>query len=596
MIVAMIVATVTATIAREVPRRNAYSYSAGSIMSDASLDLGQQLAQAAAVLAATTQLIDRALAALKAQTMQDERVAPAKLDEHQLVSYELSVSWAECTAARFLLAHAKRLTAESSATNTFTAQLTALFCAEAVTNTLNRLRTRPADFGLTQADLNTIDSNPVAADFLSRQLAALNMAAIGEAVLDRDGDLGPDLLSEHHTMMRDTFRRFADEVVAPLAEEIHREDLIIPDAILEPLKAMGMFGLSIPATYGGLQEGDREDTLGMIVVTEELSRGSLGAAGSLITRPEILARALLKGGTEEQKQHWLPQLAVGEPLCAVAVTEPNFGSDVAGVRLKATATEGGWMLNGAKTWCTFGGKAGLLLVLARTDPDMALGHRGLSMFLVEKPSSDGHDFEVINPFGGKLTGRAIATIGYRGMHSFALFFDDFFVPAANMLGGEGGEGNGFYYAMAGFAGGRIQTAARAVGVMRAAFEKALSYAKDRVVFARPIADYQLTRVKLARMAALLLASRQITYDVAQLMDAGSGDMEASAAKLFASKTAEWLTREALQIHGGMGYAEETAVSRYFADARVLSIFEGAEETLALKVIARSLVENAGAAV
>ena len=191
-----------------------------------------------------------------------------------------------------------------------------------------------------------------------------------------------------------------------------------------------------------------------------------------------------------------------------------------------------------------------------------------------------------------LTGRAISTMGYRGMHSFELFFDDFFVPAANMMGGAEGEGKGFYMAMAGFAGGRIQTAARAVGLMRAAFERSISYSKERVVFGNPIGDYQLTRVKLARMAALLLACRQITYDVAVLMDQGSGDMEASAAKLFASKTAEWLTREALQIHGGMGYAEETPTSRYFADARVLSIFEGAEETLALKVIARSLVENA----
>ena len=230
--------------------------------------------------------------------------------------------------------------------------------------------------------------------------------------------------------------------------------------------------------------------------------------------------------------------------------------------------------------------------MARTNPDMEAGHRGLSMFLVEKPSSDGHDFEVTSESGGMLTGRAISTMGYRGMHSFELFFDDFFVPAANMMGGAEGEGKGFYMAMAGFSGGRIQTAARAVGLMRAAFERSISYSKERVVFGSPIGDYQLTRVKLARMAALLLACRQVTYDVAVLMDQGSGDMEASAAKLFASKTAEWLTREALQIHGGMGYAEETPTSRYFADARVLSIFEGAEETLALKVIARSLVENA----
>ena len=563
-------------------------------MSEASLANRQQLEQAVAVLAATTQLINDALSALKARMTEAGRVVPARLDEHQLALYELAVSWSECTAARFMLNHAQRLADESAASSAFPTRLAHLFCAEAVSNTLNRLRTRPADFGLTHAAIGTVTADTRAAEFLEQQLAAQNIAAIGKLVLDRNGDLGPDLLDEHHTMMRDSFSRFADEVVAPLAEEVHRHDLIIPDEILEPLKEMGMFGLSIPASYGGLQEDDKEDTLGMIVVTEELSRGSLGAAGSLITRPEILARALLKGGTEEQKHHWLPQIALGEPLCAVAVTEPNYGSDVAGVRLRATATEGGWLLNGAKTWCTFGGKAGVLLVLARTSPDLTLGHRGLSMFLVEKPSSDGHSFEVTPESGGKLTGQAIATMGYRGMHSFALFFDDLFVPAENMLGGSDGEGNGFYYAMAGFAGGRIQTAARAVGLMRAAFAKAISYSKERVVFAQPIAQYQLTQVKLARMAALLLACRQITYDVALMMDSGAGDMEASAAKLFASKTAEWFTREALQIHGGMGYAEETPVSRYFADARVLSIFEGAEETLALKVIARSLIENADA--
>lgn len=561
-------------------------------MSQHSLDHGLQLEQAVAVLAGATGLIDKSLYAIKLCASDGGRVSPARLDEHQLASYELSVSWAECTAAHFLLAHARQLAVDSTAENSFTARLAALFCAEAVNNTLQRLRARPADFGLARADIDAVEEQPAAAAFLALHLSSTNIAGIGQSVLDRHGDLGPDLLSEYHSMMRDTFRRFADDVVAPLAESVHREDLIIPDAILEPLKEMGMFGLSIPASYGGLQEDDREDTLGMIVVTEELSRGSLGAAGSLITRPEILARALLKGGTEEQKQHWLPQLAVGEPLCAVAVTEPNYGSDVAGVRLRASATDGGWLLNGAKTWCTFGGKAGVLLVLARTSPDMALGHRGLSMFLVEKPSSDGHAFEVSQEGGGKLTGRAIATMGYRGMHSFELFFDDFFVPGSNMLGGAGGVGQGFYYAMAGFAGGRIQTAARAVGLMRAAFEKAISYAGQRVVFGKPIADYQLTRVKLARMAALLLACRQITYDVARLMDTGAGDMEASAAKLFASKTAEWLTREALQIHGGMGYAEETPVSRYFADARVLSIFEGAEETLALKVITRALIDKA----
>lgn len=558
-------------------------------MNDASIPGGDALEQAGHALTALQGLIDRSLSHIKADCLEGERVSPARLDRHQLVSYELSLSWAECTAARFGLAHAQRLQASSSADD-LVADLATMFCAEAVINSANRLRARPSDCGLTAAAID--DAIAPSQLFLDTQMSAANLQHIGEQILQREGDLGPDLLDEHHSMMRDTFRRFADDVVAPLAEEIHRHDLDIPDEILEPLKAMGMFGLSIPESYGGLQENDEEDTLGMIVVTEELSRGSLGAAGSLITRPEILSRALLKGGTEEQKQHWLPQLAVGEPLCAVAVTEPNYGSDVAGVRLKATATDGGWLLNGGKTWCTFGGKAGLLLVLARTNPDMSLGHKGLSMFLVEKPTSTGHAFEVASDNGGKLTGRAIATLGYRGMHSFELFFDDLFVPAANMLGGAEGEGKGFYSAMAGFAGGRIQTAARAVGVMRAAFERSLSYAQERVVFAQPIAEYQLTQVKLARMAAMILACRQITYDVAGMMDQGTGDMEASAAKLFAGRCAEWLTREALQIHGGMGYAEETPVSRYFVDARVLSIFEGAEETLALKVITRSLVENA----
>lgn len=564
-------------------------------MTEVSPAPGSALTEAAAVLHNTNAIVDRALSSLKSKVVDPEKggkVAPALLDHYQLISYDLSVSWAECTAARFLLDHAGRLAERDDSQDDFTGRLATLFCAEAVTNTLSRLRSRPQDYGFTEEELFQVNSSPADRDFLQQQLSADNIADVGAEVLARDGDLGPDLLDEHHTMMRDTFGRFADEVVAPLAEEVHRHDLIIPDAILAPLKEMGLFGLSIPESYGGLQENDEEDTLGMIVVTEELSRGSLGAAGSLITRPEILSRALLKGGTEQQKQHWLPQLAVGEPLCAVAVTEPNYGSDVAGVRLKATATEGGWLLNGAKTWCTFGGKAGVLMVLARTSTDMSLGHRGLSMFLVEKPSSDGHEFEVSPATGGKLTGRAIATIGYRGMHSFELFFDDLFVPAENMLGGSEGEGQGFYAAMAGFSGGRIQTAARAVGVMRAAYTKAISYSKERAVFNQPIADYQLTRVKLARMAAMILACRQITYDVANLMDAGSGDMEASAAKLFASKSAEWVTREALQIHGGMGYAEETPVSRYFADARVLSIFEGAEETLALKVITRALVESA----
>ena len=214
------------------------------------------------------------------------------------------------------------------------------------------------------------------------------------------------------------------------------------------------------------------------------------------------------------------------------------------------------------------------------------------MFLLEKPAYDGHKFQHVQDRGGSLTGNAIATIGYRGMHSYDLFFDEYFVPAENLVGEERGEGKGFYYTMAGFSGGRIQTAARATGVMQAAFERALTYSKERKVFGKAVSDYQLTRVKLTRMMATLTACRQFSYAVAELMDSGGGQMEASLVKLFSCRAAEWITREAMQIHGGMGYAEESAVSRFFVDARVLSIFEGAEEVLAVKLIARELVEKA----
>jgi (2S)-methylsuccinyl-CoA dehydrogenase len=342
--------------------------------------------------------------------------------------------------------------------------------------------------------------------------------------------------------------------------------------------------------------------MGMVVATEELSWGSLGAGGSLITRPEILTRALVFGGTEEQKQEWLPKVASAEVMAAVAVTEPDFGSDVAGVMTSATRTEGGWLINGVKTWCTFAARADVLLLLARTDPDKAKGHRGLSLFIVEKQRGEGHGFAFTQEPGtegrpsdssGRLEGRPIDTLGYRGMHSYELAFENWFVPQANLVGGEEGLGRGFYLQMQGFENGRLQTAARALGVMQAAYEAALEYARNRKVFGSPIFDYQLTQAKLARMAILIQATRQFSYEVARLMAKGEGALEASMVKAYVCRAAEWVTREALQIHGGMGYAEEYPVSRYFVDARVLSIFEGADETLALKVIARGLLKQAG---
>lgn len=404
-------------------------------------------------------------------------------------------------------------------------------------------------------------------------------------------------LDEDFELVQDTFRRFADEQIKPHAEHVHRTNGDVPEEVISGLAELGAFGLSIPETYGGFAAGGESDYIGMVVATEELSRGSLGIGGSLITRPEIMTRALETGGTEEQKHEWLPKLASTEVMCAVAVTEPDYGSDVAGV--KTTATRGtlddgteGWRINGVKTWCTFGARADVLLLLARTDPDRSLGHKGLSMFIVPKPQSDGHGFEFTDGHGGKMEGRPIDTIGYRGMHSYEISLDNWFVPHENLIGGDDGLGRGFYLQMAGFENGRLQTAARAIGVMQAAYEDARQYAEDRSVFGKTLASYELTQAKLARMAVIIQASRQFSYAVARMMAKDEGAMEATLVKAYVCKAAEWVTREALQIHGGYGYAEEYPVSRYWLDARVLSIFEGADETLCLKVIARQLTRGA----
>jgi len=262
------------------------------------------------------------------------------------------------------------------------------------------------------------------------------------------------------------------------------------------------------------------------------------------------------------------------------------------VKVSAAPTDGGWLVSGVKTWATFAGRADVLMLLARTDPDRSKGHRGLSVLIVEKPRAAGHSFAFDDGRGGTMEGRAIDTIGYRGMHSYEVAFDNWFVPSENLIGGEQGQGRGFYLQMAGFENGRLQTAARAVGLMQAAFEAGLAYAQDRKVFGEAVFDYQLSKAKIARMAALIQAGRQFSYDVARKMAAGEGTLEASMVKAYVCRAAEWVTREAMQLHGGMGYAEEFPVSRYFVDARVLSIFEGADETLCLRVIARRLAEQA----
>ena len=528
-------------------------------------------------------LLDSVVQALAERCSIVGRLDADALDREQSACYELAFASAEILAAREFCA------AEADGANGLDAGLAAVYVADVLLGTLDRLERIARHLGVALdlvADLRqtVIWHEALGQGGFSAQEKVGAMICAGDA-------FGEVSMSSDASMSFDSFARFGADVVRPMAEEIHRHDLVVPEKLLGPMREMGIFGLGVSARFGGTAPDDGEDNQVMIAITEALSEASLGAAGSLITRAEILARAMAAGGTEAQKARFLPGIAAGAPLCAISITEPDYGSDVASLSLRATRTDGGWLLNGAKTWCTFAGKAGLLMVVARTG-EKADGHKGLSIMLVEKPSFDGHDFCHEQPGGGRLTGRAISTIGYRGMHSFDLAFENVFVPDDHLLGGEAGLGKGFYYTMAGMTGGRMQTAARACGVMRAAIGAARSYAGERRVFGQALADYPLTQAKVGRMAARFVACRHLTYAVGKWLDEGRGQIEASLVKLLACRSAELITREAQQIHGGMGYAEEMAVSRYFVDARVLSIFEGAEETLALKVIAKGLLERA----
>ena len=515
------------------------------------------------------------LAVDAAQTVLDRTAnhlaAGGGVDPNQAIAYDLAHAASAVDCGRAMLAYGAKGDLE--------ARLTCAYVADAVYDVATKLLGREAKWGVSPGVLDA------ALDFV-------RTFRDPEFVASLSGQAGPRHLDGEFEMVQDTFRRFAEEKVRPVAEHVHRTNADIPEDLISGLAELGTFGLSVPEEYDGFAAGGESDYLGMVIATEELSRGSLGIAGSLITRPEILTRALVGGGTEAQKKEWLPKLASGEVMAAVAVTEPDFGSDAGGVVVSAKKVDDGWRIDGVKTWCTFGGRADVLMLLARTDPDRSQAHRGLSLFVVPKPRGEGHSFEFMQEGGGKMEGRAIDTIGYRGMHSFEVSFDGWVVGDEALVGGEEGLGRGFYLQMAGFENGRLQTAARAIGVMQAAYEAGLDYARERVVFGQPVADYQLSQVKLTRMAVLIQAARQYAYEVGRLMAGGGGTLEAAMCKAYVCKAAEWVTREAMQLHGGMGYAEEFPVSRYFVDARVLSIFEGADETLCLKLIARRLLERA----
>jgi (2S)-methylsuccinyl-CoA dehydrogenase len=390
------------------------------------------------------------------------------------------------------------------------------------------------------------------------------------------GDTG---LDETLQAIRDEMRRFSEAEVVPNAQDWHLKDEYVPLPLIAKMSELGVFSLTLPEEYGGLGLGKEA----MCVVSEELSRGYIGV-GSLGTRSEIAEELILNGGTDAQKQEWLPKIASGEVLPTAVFTEPNTGSDLASLTTRAVKDGDVYRITGQKTWITHAARADLMTVLARTDPKEK-GYRGLSMFLAPKPR--GIDD---NPFPAEgMTGGEIEVLGYRGMKEFDISFDGFAVPAANLLGGM--EGQGFKQLMQTFEAARIQTAARAIGVAQAALDLGLRYGMERVQFGKPIIKFPRVSDKLAMMAAEILLARQLTYFAAREKDAGRRcDLEAGMAKLLAARVAWAAADNALQIHGGNGFALEYPVSRVLCDARILSIFEGAAEIQA-HVIARRLFEG-----
>jgi len=539
------------------------------------------------VLARCRARLDELTQALKAATGNGEAI-----DEHQVATRRLAGLATRYEAAAAMAEAARSLRASESAAASWMAELGGVWAAETALGAAEGYWLHGGEFGLTPETFSGL-SDAAILDAVRGSVKESRYRAMGELLIARGAANERSIAHDtgEAVELRSATRKFAQSVVAPEAERIHREDLLVPEHFITEMSALGYFGMSIPEEYGGVGMSN----LMMVVATEELSAASLPAAGSLITRPEILAKALLQGGTEEQKKKWLPRVASGELMVAVAVTEPNVGSDVASLscRAEAKAVGGvaGYVLNGAKAWCTFAGRANILALLARTEPGTALGHKGLSLFIVEKDAFTGHEFTQRQPGGGVMQGKADATIGYRGMHSFTLQLQDYFVPAENLVGGESGRGKGFYLQMGGFAAGRLQTGGRATGLAQASLEAAVNYAKERPQFGKPIAEYQSTQYEIGRMAVKVEAARQLTYAAARAMDEKSprATLLAAMAKLLACRVAVEVSQAAQVLHGGWGYAEEYAISRYVCDALVLPIFEGVEPILEMKVIGRTLL-------
>ncbi len=433
---------------------------------------------------------------------------------------------------------------------------------------------RPRDMGVSDEAVHAFYT-PAVATLIKD--GATSEVRIRIAELVADGNYGKLGLDETQEMIRDQFHRFAEDKVIPYAHGWHERDELIPMEIIEQMAELGVFGLTIPEEYGGLGM----DKMSMCIVTEELSRGYIGV-GSLGTRSEIAAELIRLGGTDDQKEHYLPKLASGEILPTAVFTEPNTGSDLGALKTRAVRDGETYKITGSKTWITHAARTDLMTLMARTDPNTQ-DWKGLSMILAEKPRGTDND-----PFPAEgMTGGEIEVLGYRGMKEYELGFDDFSVPARNLLGRQ--EGQGFKQLMATFESARIQTAARAVGVAQNALELGQRYAQERVQFGKPIYEFPRVAGKIAWMVVETMIARQLTYDSARQKDSDRRcDIEAGMAKLLAARVAWSNADNALQVHGGNGYALEYPISRVMCDARILSVFEGAAEIQA-QVIARGLL-------
>lgn len=540
------------------------------------------LEETASALAAADSLLQAAVNTLRSRLAPAGRVDAARLEREQHAAHGLAWLKTYVEALRQTRAWAERLRDSGRLTEREELILEIGF-AEYLARIAGGIPmsqvevVRPHDLHLPDAALGAYLCDPVRR--LVREGATPEKRArLAELIADGNfGDWG--LSDDSLEMVREQFRRFADEKVAPFAQGWHERDELIPLELVGELAELGVFGLTVPEEHGGSGLGKEA----MCVVTEELSRGYIGV-GSLGTRSEIAAELIRLGGTEEQKARYLPKLASGEILPTAVFTEPNTGSDLASLTTRAVRRDGEWHVTGAKTWITHAARADLMTVLVRTDP-AEKGYRGLSMLLAEKPrGTDADPFPVEG-----LTGGEIEVLGYRGMKEYALSFDGFRVPEADLLGGK--EGQGFKQLMATFESARIQTAARAVGVAVNALELALRYATDRSQFGKPLLAFPRVHQKLAWMAVESMMARQLTLFAAREKDAERRcDLEAGLAKLQAAHVAWSAADNALQIHGGNGYATEYAISRVLCDARILNIFEGAAEIQA-QVIARRLLEG-----